>query len=62
MRSYTQIALQTAEKFWRDENGQTLVEYALLVNLVTLVLLLTLSIMGRRLQSTFSNVTNALKT
>ena len=62
MRSYTQFALQTVEKFWSDESGQTLVEYALLVNLLTLVLLLTLSIMGRRLSSTFSNVTNALKT
>ena len=62
MRSLTQIALQTAEKFWRDEDGQTLVEYALIVNFLTLVILLSLSIMGKRLSSTFSNVTNALKT
>lgn len=47
-------------RFVADEDGQTMVEYALLVNILTLAILLTARIMGRRVVNAFNRVANAI--
>ncbi len=44
----------------RDEEGQTLVEYGLLVALVALVVIAALTILGRKVSNTFNTVNNTL--
>jgi Flp pilus assembly pilin Flp len=52
-----------AEKFVGvDEAGQDMVEYALLVALITIPLLLTIMAIGPYLQNTFQDVANTLAT
>ena len=46
--------------FLRDEQGQTLVEYGLLISLIALVVIAVLSLMGKRISNTFSNATKGL--
>ncbi|MBV9470943.1 MAG: Flp family type IVb pilin [Abitibacteriaceae bacterium] len=41
------------QHFIREEEGQTLVEYGLLISLIALVLITTLSLLGKRLQKGF---------
>ena len=48
--------------FLHDEDGQTLVEYGLLISLIAIVVIFVLTTLGKRLQSTFNNVTSAIKT
>lgn len=51
---------------WRrilmEEEGQTLVEYALLVALISLVTITALRILGFKLANIFNTVNNALPT
>ena len=48
--------------FLQDEDGQTLVEYGLLISLIAVVVIFVLTTLGKRLQSTFNNITSAIKT
>ena len=41
--------------FWNDEEGQTLVEYGLLISLITLVIIGALTIMGGRVRNMWGN-------
>lgn len=45
-----------------EEEGQTLVEYGLLVSLIALVVIAVLSTMGKKIQTVFNVANNALKT
>ena len=49
-------------KFFADEDGQTLVEYGLLVSLIALVVIAVLSFLGQRIKTVFNAANNALKT
>ena len=49
-------------KFFADEEGQTLVEYGLLVSLIALVVIAVLSFLGQRVKTVFNAANNALKT
>ena len=46
--------------FLQDEEGQTLVEYGLLISLIALVVIAVLTVMGRRISNTFNNASNGL--
>ena len=48
--------------FLVEEEGQTLVEYGLLVSLIALVVIAVLSFMGKRIQTVFNVANNALVT
>ena len=50
------------ERFCWEEEGQTLVEYGLLISLISLVVLTILTAMGERLRSGFSAATKAIAT
>ena len=41
-------------KFFKEEDGQTLVEYGLLISLIALVVIAVLTVMGRRISNTFN--------
>jgi pilus assembly protein Flp/PilA len=48
------------QQFWFEEDGQTLVEYGLLISLIALVVIAVLTVMGRRISTTFNRAANGL--
>ena len=57
MEDYMQYLLK---RLWQDEQGQDLVEYALLVALIALVAATTVQSVGTAIQSVFTNASTAL--
>jgi pilus assembly protein Flp/PilA len=54
----TKMALFT--RLWRNEEGQDLAEYALLIALIALVVIGAVTLLGTRIQTVFNNIANAL--
>lgn len=50
------------KRFFCEEDGQTLVEYGLLVSLIALVVIAVLTTLGRKVQTVFNVANNALVT
>jgi pilus assembly protein Flp/PilA len=50
------------ERLIREEEGQTLVEYGLLISLIALVVIAILSILGNRIKNSFNSAANAMDT
>ena len=48
-------------RFWRDESGQDIVEYSLLLVLVAAAALFLLTMMGASITSIFSKITGRLQ-
>ena len=48
------------KRFFAEEDGQTLVEYGLLVALIALVVIAVLSVLGKKIRNTFNGVNNQL--
>lgn len=48
------------KRFFVEEEGQTLVEYGLLISLIALVVIAVLTVMGRRISNTFNAATDQL--
>ncbi len=46
--------------FFRDEDGQGMAEYGLIIALIAVVVIGTITLLGTRLTSKFSDVNNAL--
>ena len=53
---------QQLSRLWTDDSGQDLVEYALLVVLVTLVVVAALRVLGPTVAGFFNNVSENLNT
>lgn len=53
--------LEKMKGFLKEEKGQTLVEYALILVLIAIVVLLMLTALGRNVNNTFSTVNSALE-
>lgn len=47
-------------KLWVEEEGQTLVEYALIIALVAIVVIAMLTFLGNKVKNTYSNIGNQL--
>ena len=47
-------------KLWIEDEGQTLVEYALIIALVSIALIALLSFMSGRVGNTYGNIGNQL--
>ena len=47
-------------RFFHEEEGQTLVEYGLLISLIALVLIAVLTLLGKRVYNTFNSAANAI--
>ena len=50
------------KRFFVEEEGQTLVEYGLLISLIALVVIAVLTVMGTKISSTFNKASNSLST
>ena len=50
------------KRFLMEEEGQTLVEYGLLVSLIALVVIAVLSFLGQRVKTVFNAANNSLST
>ena len=50
----------TFKRFWTDESGQDLAEYALLLVLLTLVTLVAVRLLGTTIGSFFGTISNNL--
>jgi len=46
--------------FLRDESGATLVEYGLIIALISLTAIVALTLIGTNVQNTFTAISNAL--
>jgi Flp pilus assembly pilin Flp len=44
----------------RDENGQTMAEYAVVLGVITIAVVATLTLLGAAIQGTLTNVINSL--
>ena len=68
MRSVKPLDLSTEEvekmikRFVMEEEGQTLVEYGLLVSLIALVVIAVLTVLGNKIKNTFNTVSNSMVT
>ena len=51
---------QIVGSFWRDEDGQDLLEYALLVSLIALVAVLAITAAGNNVNAIFNDIAAAL--
>jgi pilus assembly protein Flp/PilA len=49
-------------RFFQEEEGQTLVEYGLLITLIALVVVTTLTFLGQRLKSGYNAATVGIST
>ncbi len=49
-------------RFCKEEEGQTLVEYGLLISLIALVVIATLTIMGSRLNQSYNAAATSIAT
>jgi pilus assembly protein Flp/PilA len=49
-------------QFLHEEEGQTLVEYGLLISLIALVVIAVLTLLGSRVKNTFNTAANNIKT
>ncbi len=50
----------TIARFWKDESGQGLVEYALILFLVSIVVIVALTTLGKKTNNVLNNVGKAL--
>jgi pilus assembly protein Flp/PilA len=48
------------KRFFQEEEGQTLVEYGLLISLIALVVIAVLTLMGKRISNTFNAAANQM--
>ncbi len=49
-------------QFLHEEEGQTLVEYGLLISLIALVVIAALTLLGGKMKNTFSTAASNIKT
>ena len=50
------------KRFVQEEEGQTLVEYGLLISLIALVVIAVLTVMGNKVSNTFNTTANQMTT
>lgn len=52
--------LNSIKRFWQDESGQGLVEYALILFLIAIVVIVALTTLGKKTNNVLTNVGNQL--
>jgi len=48
------------KRFWNDESGQGLVEYALILFLIAIVVIIALTTLGKKTNNVFKNISDAI--
>ena len=54
--------MQLLQNLWKDEGGQTFVEYAVIIAVISLGMIIALGVFRDELQIVYSTITNTLKT
>ena len=52
--------MNIVKRFIKEESGATMVEYAILVALIAVAVILTVTTLGQKIDSTFQTVVNKL--
>ncbi len=52
--------MEVLKKLWKDESGQGLVEYALIIALIAVVAVAAITLLGNRISTLFNNTANNL--
>jgi len=52
--------LNLAKRIWADEEGQSMVEYGLILALIAVVAIAVLAAIGKNVKNTYEKVNNAL--
>ena len=55
-----EVQVTMIQRFFQEEEGQTLVEYGLLISLIALVVIAILSVLGNKISNTFNKAANSL--
>lgn len=50
------------QRFWSDESGATMVEYAILVALLSIAAIIIIYYLGQQIRNTFNQVRDCIKT
>lgn len=48
------------KRIWKDESGQGMVEYGLIIGLIAVVVIAALLILGPKIRDMFTNVSNQM--
>ena len=48
--------LQNLKRFWTEESGQGLIEYALILFLIAIVVIVALTTLGKKTNNVFTNI------
>ena len=59
-RTLEEDMLATLKRFWHEESGQGLVEYALILFLIAIVVIVALTTLGKKTNNVLTNVGKAL--
>jgi pilus assembly protein Flp/PilA len=51
-----------AKRLWREEEGQTLIEYGLLTALIAIISLAILNVLGKKVRDAYTTVNGAMTT
>lgn len=54
--------MQLLRNLWKDEGGQTFVEYAVIIAVISLGMIIALGLFRTELQAVYLTITNTLKT
>jgi pilus assembly protein Flp/PilA len=57
---YLRLHASVAPRLEQGEEGQGMVEYALILVLIAIVVIVILSVLGKQVNNTFSNISNGL--
>jgi pilus assembly protein Flp/PilA len=57
---YIRLREFMARKVHKDEEGQGMVEYALILVLIAIVVIVILQVVGKQVNNVFSNISNGL--
>lgn len=49
-------------KFWKDEEGATAIEYALIAGLIAVVIIAALTVLGNQIGGMFNGIAEKIKT
>jgi Flp pilus assembly pilin Flp len=55
------ITTQTVRRLWRDDRGQDIAEYAVMLAVILIIVIGTVKLIGTNANSTFSNVASQLQ-
>jgi len=53
--------IKALKKFWKDEEGVTMIEYAIIAALIAVAAIVIISLVGKDIKSVFCNISTKLQ-